>query len=195
VKNIQTIVNGVNNTKYLVIALYVDDLLIAGSTKNMVTQLETIFETKYKMKKLNAIKQLLGMGIFHDEIRNTIYNTQQQYIENLVELFRNYGINEFRTPMGERQHYSKSQMPKKGSPKAIQMTTYSYRELIGLLLWVLDGTRPDVTYSVNTLTKFTSNPGIIHWRAAPRVLGFLNSTKYYCIRYTQQIHMDNISPN
>ena len=71
------------------VALYVDDLLIAGSTKNMVTQLETIFEAKYKMKKLNAIKQLLGVGIFHDKIRNTIYITQQHYIECLVELFSN----------------------------------------------------------------------------------------------------------
>jgi Reverse transcriptase (RNA-dependent DNA polymerase) len=60
------------------VALYVDDLLIAGSTKNMVTQLETVSEAKYKMKKLNTIKQLLGMGIFHDKIRNTIYITQQQ---------------------------------------------------------------------------------------------------------------------
>jgi Reverse transcriptase (RNA-dependent DNA polymerase) len=93
------------------VALYVDNLLIAGSTKNMVTQLESIFEAKYKMKKLNAIKQLLGMGIFHDKLRNTIYITQQQYIEYIVELFRKYGISEFRTPMDERQHYSKSQMP------------------------------------------------------------------------------------
>ena len=31
--NIETIVNGVNITKYLMVALYVDDLLIAGSTK------------------------------------------------------------------------------------------------------------------------------------------------------------------
>ena len=44
----------------------------------MVTQLESIFEAKYKMKKLNAIKQPLRMGIFHDKIRNTIYITQQQ---------------------------------------------------------------------------------------------------------------------
>ena len=39
----ETVVNGITNTKYLMVALYVDDLLIAGSTKNMVTQLETIF--------------------------------------------------------------------------------------------------------------------------------------------------------
>jgi hypothetical protein len=52
VKNIETNVNGVNTKKYLMVALYVDDLLIAGSTKNMVTQLESNFEAKYLMKKI-----------------------------------------------------------------------------------------------------------------------------------------------
>jgi Reverse transcriptase (RNA-dependent DNA polymerase) len=162
VNNIETIVNDVKTTKYLMVALYVDDLLIAGSTKNMVTQLETVFEAKYKMKKLNVIKQLLDMGIFHDKLRNAIYITQQQYIDNIVELFSKYGLCEFRTPIDERQHYSKSQMPKEGSPEALQMATLPYRELIGSLLWVSNGTRPDITYSVNTLTKFTSSPGLIH---------------------------------
>jgi Reverse transcriptase (RNA-dependent DNA polymerase) len=43
VKNIEPNVNGVYTTNYLMVALYVDDLLIAGSTKNIVTQLESIF--------------------------------------------------------------------------------------------------------------------------------------------------------
>jgi hypothetical protein len=51
-------------------------------------------------------------------------------------------------------------MPKEGSPEALLMATLPYRELIGSLLWALNGTRPNVTYSVKTLTKFTSNPGL-----------------------------------
>jgi hypothetical protein len=78
--------------------------------------------------------------------------------------------------MDERKHYSKSQVPKEGSSEALLMATLPFRELIGSLLWVSNGTRPDVTYSFNTLTKFTSNAGLIHWRAALRGLGFLNST-------------------
>jgi Reverse transcriptase (RNA-dependent DNA polymerase) len=146
------------------VAFYVVDLLIAGSTKNMVTQLESIFEAKCKMKILNVIKQLLGMGIFHDKICNTVNITQQQYIESIVELFRKYGISEFRAPMDERHHYSKSQMPMAGSAEALQMSSLPYCELIGSLLWVSNGTRPDVTYPVNTPTKFTSNLGLIHWQ-------------------------------
>ena len=47
------------------------------------------------MKKLNKIKQILGMGIHHDKDRNIIYMTQQQYIEASVKAFAKYGINEF----------------------------------------------------------------------------------------------------
>ena len=108
--------------------------------------------------------------------------TQQQYIEASVEVFSKYGINEFQTPMEDREQFSKSQQPKPGSPEALQVGTYPYRELIGTLLWVSNGTRPDVTYPVNTLAKFTHNPGLIHWRASLRVLGYLNTTKSYCIR-------------
>jgi Reverse transcriptase (RNA-dependent DNA polymerase) len=46
VKNIKTNINGVNTTKYLMVALHIDDILIAGFTKNMVTRLESIFEAK-----------------------------------------------------------------------------------------------------------------------------------------------------
>ena len=144
------------------VALYVDDLLIAGSTKNLVTKLESFFEAKYKIKKLNVIKQLLGILIYHDKERNIIYISQQQYIISIVEIFRKYGINEFKTPMDERQHFSKLQMPKEGSAEALQMANIPYRELIGSLLWVSNGTRPDVSYPVNALTKFTSNPGLIY---------------------------------
>ena len=42
---------------------------------------------KYKMKKLNNIKQLLSMGLFHDKTRNTIYITQQQYVESILKLY------------------------------------------------------------------------------------------------------------
>ena len=164
-----------------IVALYVDDLILAASTKNLLTNLEKVFEAKFKMKKLNKIKQILGMGIHHDKDRNIIYMTQQQYIEASVKVFAKYGINEFQTPMEDRVQFSKSQQPKPGSPEALQVGTYPYRELIGTLLWVSNDTRPDVTYPVNTLAKFTHNPGLIHWHASLRVLEYLNTTKNYCI--------------
>jgi hypothetical protein len=65
----------------------VDDLIIAASTKNLITDLDGVFESRFKMKKLHKIKQILDMSIHHDKDRNIIYITQQQYIEESVKVF------------------------------------------------------------------------------------------------------------
>ena len=69
------------------------------------------------------------------------------------------------------------------SDEAIRMKSLPYRELIDTLLWKANGTRPDISYAVGTLAKFTNNPGEIHWKALLRVLGYLAKTIEYCIRY------------
>ena len=69
-----------------------DDLIIAASTKNLITDLEGVFESRFKMKKLHQMKQILG--IHHDKDRNIIYITQQQYIEESVKVFSKYGISD-----------------------------------------------------------------------------------------------------
>jgi hypothetical protein len=76
------------------VALYVDDLLIAGSTKNMVTQLESIFEAKYKIKKLNTIKQSLGTPLNnHFALEFSMTNFAILYILlsiNIMNILSNY---------------------------------------------------------------------------------------------------------
>ena len=86
-------------------------------------------------------------------------------------------------------------MPKPGSAEALQVATFPYRDIKGTLLWISNGTRPVIVFAVNTLAMFTSNPGLVHWRAALRLLGFLNTTKpkHYCIRYAQQHLNENIT--
>ena len=34
----------------------------------------------------------------------------------------------------------------------------SYREVIGCLLWISMGTRPDITYAVNQCARYSSDP-------------------------------------
>ena len=125
--------NGVKKTQYQLVAVYVDDLIIAASTKNLITDLEGVFESRFMMKKLHQIKQIPGMGTHHDKDRNIIYITQQQYIEESVKVFSKYGISEYSTPMDDRAQYSRSQLPKPGSAEALQVATCPYREIIGTL--------------------------------------------------------------
>ena len=88
VREIKVVVNGQTVIKFQIVALYVDDLIIAASNKNLITDLERVFEARFMMKKLNKIKQILGMGVHHDKDRNIIYITQQQSMESVSSVLQ-----------------------------------------------------------------------------------------------------------
>lgn len=59
-----------------------------------------------------------------------------------------------------------------------------YRSLVGSLLYISNGTRPDIAYSVGQLSRHLERPSEEHWKAAIRVLRYLKSTSDMGINYT-----------
>ena len=113
------------------------------------------------------------MDVYNDPRNSSIHVSQSQYIEQSVKPYNQYGpsgrLKPYSTPMDSRVPYTKSQCPTPESEEATRMKSMLYRELKGTLLWVANGTRPDIAYAVCTLAKFTNNPGEIHWKALLQV--------------------------
>ena len=61
-----------------------------------------------------------------------------------------------------------------------------YQSIIGSLMYLSVSSRPDITYSVSTLARFSSQPNNQHWTALKRVLRYLKGTVHYGITYTQK---------
>lgn len=51
-----------------------------------------------------------------------------------------------------------------------------YQEAVGSLLFLVLGTRPDIAYVVNYLSKFNNNFDNTHWMAVKRVFRYLKGT-------------------
>jgi hypothetical protein len=51
-----------------------------------------------------------------------------------------------------------------------------YQEAIKSLMYAMLCTRPDIAYTVKTLSRFASNPMKIHWTAVTRVFKYLKGT-------------------
>lgn len=60
---------------------------------------------------------------------------------------------------------------------------YGYATLIGSLMYLALGTRPDITYAVNKLAQFTSNPKPKHWTAVKRIFRYLKGTRTRALTY------------
>ena len=52
-------------------------------------------------------------------------------------------------------------------------------------MYIMNCTRQDITYSVNKLSRYTSNSGEDHWKALVRVLRYLKYTINYGLHYTR----------
>ena len=63
-----------------------------------------------------------------------------------------------------------------------------YRSLVGSLLYISNGTRPDIAFSVCQLSRHLERPSEEHWKAAIRVLRCLKSTSDIGINYTGSVN-------
>lgn len=58
------------------------------------------------------------------------------------------------------------------------MTRTPYRSLVGSLMYLAIGTRPDISYAIQQLCKFLDSYGPVHWEAAKRVVRYLKGTRH-----------------
>ena len=82
--------------------------------------------------------------------------------------------------MDDRDRLSKSDCPTSEGDE-LYMKTIPYREAVGSLLWLSNGTRPDVAFAVNQVARYMENPGVKHWNAVLRILMYLKGTQHFNI--------------
>ena len=51
-----------------------------------------------------------------------------------------------------------------------------YASAIGSMMYAMHCTRSNISFSVDKLSRFTSNPSVDHWKAIGRVLSYLKKT-------------------
>ena len=60
------------DNSYIILLLYVDDILIAGSSIEKTNDLKKQLSKQFAMKDLEVAKQILGMRIIRDKANGTL---------------------------------------------------------------------------------------------------------------------------
>jgi hypothetical protein len=64
-----------------------------------------------------------------------------------------------------------------------EMKNILYRATVGSLMYLAIGTRPDIAFTVSTVTQFSAEPGKAHWEAVKRIYRYLLGTKKLALTY------------
>jgi transposase InsO family protein len=165
-----------------IIALYVDDLLIACNDLPALTQLKADLIAQFEMEDLGEAVFILGIEIKRDRAIRTLSIGQSAYISSLLERHGMINCKPVSVPMNRK---NSNQLVK--SPAGYLATDESIREyqaIIGGIMFAMLCTRPDIAFAVITLAQFSSNPSPVHVIALNRLLCYLRGTIKQTITYT-----------
>jgi hypothetical protein len=160
---------------YIILLLYVDDMLVAGSCLQEISRLKQQLAAEFAMKDLGAAKQILGMRISRDRTQGVLKLSQAEYIERVLERFNMQNAKAVGAPLGSQFRLSDVQSPKTDAEKE-HMAKVPYASAIGSLMYAMVCTRPDIAHAVGVVSRFASNPGKQHWEAVKWILRYLRGT-------------------
>jgi len=94
-------------------------------------------------------------------------------------------------PIQKVDKFSLMQYPK-NELKRKQMENIPYASIVGSLMYAQTCTRPNISFAVGMLGRYQSNPGLDHWKAAKKVLRYLQGTKNHMLTYKRFDHNEVI---
>jgi hypothetical protein len=170
------------NGKFIIILLYVDDMLIVGQDANMVGSLKKELFKSFDMKDLGPARQILGMQILRDRKAKKLWLSQEKYIERVLERFNMKHAKLVSTPLGGHFKLSKKSCPSSNKEKE-NMASIPYSSAVESLMYAMVCTRPDIAHAVGVVSRFMVNLGKKHWEAVKWIFRYLRGSSKSCLSF------------
>ncbi|KAL0849419.1 hypothetical protein ABMA28_013712 [Loxostege sticticalis] len=156
----------------ILIALYVDDGLVAASSEKLALRFLDELGSKLKIT-VKPANFYLGLEIKQE--KNSIFISQAAYLKRILERFNMLECNPVSTPIEKSVSVEDSDSGKVGS--------FPYREAVGALMYLMTGTRPDIAYAVGVVSRKLANPSKEDWLKVKRIFRYLKGTMKLGIKY------------
>ena len=161
------------NEDTLVVAVYVDDLLVTGSNLVMIYEFKNEMAAKFEMSDLRELTYYLGIEVLQHKDGITL--RQERYAEKILVETGMDGCNSTHVPMDMNLRLSRS-VEEQGVDEK------KYRRSIGCLQYLIH-TRPDLSYGIGVLSRYMLDRKVSHDAALKQVLRYLRGTLTYGLTY------------
>ena len=162
---------------------HVDDMLLCGPREG-IEEVKSALGGQLKMKVLGKAEFYLGMEILRDITAGTITISQVGKTGEILSTFEKYVGNGRDLPVPhdvQQRLYAKDQ--------ELFLEPQLYRAVVGSLMYLMVGTRPDLAYALGILGQWQHEPTMAAWEAARGVLGYLSRYPRLGLRFGGNIQL------
>ena len=121
------------------------------------------------MGDLGAATIFLGMRIEHDWKNRILWIYQKAYTEGIVSRFDMMNVKPLRIPLSEGIHLEKAP----DDYMAKNKFRMHYQAMIGSLIYLMIGSRPDIAWSITHLSQYMQNPMQLHVDTCKHIFRYL----------------------
>ncbi|KAJ5298140.1 uncharacterized protein N7443_006260 [Penicillium atrosanguineum] len=132
----------------------------------------------FQLTDNGVVKRFLAIDIVR--LAGDVYLSQEAYIDKILSRFTFSSVKPVPTPFNEKEVLPPYDSSAQATPQMVQL----YQEQVGSLVWVVVSTRPDVSWAVCKLAKYSHNPASLHFQAVKRVFRYLKGSKRLCLHFS-----------
>jgi hypothetical protein len=176
-KTLFTLNHGID---FLVIQIYMDDIIFGGSSHTLVSRFQEMMEGEFQMSMMGELTFFLGIQL--KQMKQGTFVHQANYTKDLMKKFNMDELKPLSTPMSMPTVLD---LDKNGEA----MDQREYRSMIGSLLYLTE-TRPDIQFTVGLCMCFQASPCSSHQTAVQRIFRYLKHTPEFGIWYSASSSLD-----
>jgi hypothetical protein len=150
----------------LVVGIYVDDLVITGSSRVAIQKFKLDMTKLFRMSDLGLLHYYLGVEV-KQQPDGFVLN-QASYARKILEKAGLNECNSCKIPMEPKLKLRKE------SPSPLVDATF-YKCLVGSLRYLVN-TRPNLAFSVGYVSRFMQEPHVDHLQAVKHILRYVVGT-------------------
>jgi hypothetical protein len=173
-----------DDTELTMIAVYVDDLLILSSMMDALNEVKKALTMKFEMSDEGDIdgNTHLGFRITRDRAKRSLTMDQETYAKSILTRFGMEDCNPVVTPLNPGVKLLKEE----NEDSEMKKRTTHLQQIIGSLMYLMLGTRPDLAAAVGIVSQFASRPSPAHLHAAQHILKYVKGTTDVKLHFKQK---------
>jgi len=160
-----------SNGDIVVAMIYVDDSGFMSNNATLVKEKKKAFIGIWECHDLGKLNEFLGITIKHSG--HKIILDQKVYLTKVLDRFGMTNAIIANTPLP----HGYTPVAHTGNPDPTLRT--QYQAIIGSLLYLMLGTRPDIAFAMIKLSQFSANPSKEHFEQAKYICRYLAGTQDY----------------
>ncbi|RVW81915.1 Retrovirus-related Pol polyprotein from transposon TNT 1-94 [Vitis vinifera] len=133
------------------------------SDLGLLRETKEYLSKNFHMVDMGEANYVIGIEIFRDRSRGVLGLSQKGYIDRVLERFNMQSCSSGIAPI---------------------------LKVVGSLMYAQTCTRPDISFAVGMLGRYQSDPGFEHWKAAKKVMRYLQGTKDYMLTYKRSEQLE-----